>query len=683
MSCGRLRINMEFSSPRRASSQYMRRKSLIAEKEGPLHLALTKLYLGISATTKDHRTAVVALAIRSVVYLMDFHVTDVTLDHGSGRDAIADHVIEQVQSYERDNMAKFIGAGLPSTLTDVCSSLCSRLWLELDTVPIVMPAESQRKKDFWKAKRVDEQADSMARRCIMHFGPSMAPIIQVGWHGAVQVAAGGRARLNTLEDYERICSHVSWETMAFYADKMRAKKTKVAFFSATPQGGGVALMRHALVRISRLLGLHVAWYVPKPRQSVFRITKNIHNILQGVAHPDQQVPAEDKAAIINWITDNAKRYWFDEGGPLRPPEEGGADIVIIDDPQMIGLIPMIKQAAKPRPVLFRSHIQVRSDLIAKDGSPQAEVWDFIWSHVKEADVFISHPISAFVPFAIPREKVAYLPATSDWLDGLNKDINMWDTGYYIHSYNAQCHTQRMTQLEWPARKYIIQVARFDPAKGIPTVIDSYAEFRRRFEETGSTNPPQLVICGNGSVDDPDGSMIYDQSLTQIETQYPYLQKDISVMRLDPDDQLLNVLMSNAHVALQLSTREGFEIKVSEALHAGRPVIATTAGGIPLQVKHGVNGYLVEPGDYKAVADHLMDLFIHDELHERMSLAAKAGLSDEVGTIGNALAWYFLASKFAVEDGFKCNGRWVNDMAREEAGKAYSEQENRLSRQFTA
>jgi hypothetical protein len=62
---------------------------------------------------------------------------------------------------------------------------------------------------------------------------------------------------------------------------------------------------------------------------VFRITKNIHNILQGVSHPDQRISSEEKQAIIDWITDNANRYWFSEDGPLRAPEEGGADVVIV------------------------------------------------------------------------------------------------------------------------------------------------------------------------------------------------------------------------------------------------------------------------------------------------------------------------------------------------------------------
>jgi len=69
--------------------------------------------------------------------------------------------------------------------------------------------------------------------------------------------------------------------------------------------------------------------VPKPRPGVFRITKNVHNILQGVSHPDQRISREEKAAITGWVEDNARRYWLSEGGPLRPPEEGGADVVIV------------------------------------------------------------------------------------------------------------------------------------------------------------------------------------------------------------------------------------------------------------------------------------------------------------------------------------------------------------------
>jgi glycosyltransferase involved in cell wall biosynthesis len=91
-------------------------------------------------------------------------------------------------------------------------------------------------------------------------------------------------------------------------------------------------------------------------------------------------------------------------------------------------------------------------------------------------------------------------------------------------------------------------------------------------------------------------------------------------------------MSNAKVVLQLSSREGFEVKVSEAIHKGKPIIATKAGGIPLQVQHGKNGFLVDVGDSSAVAKHLYDLWTDDVLYNRMSAFAKGSVSDEVGTL---------------------------------------------------
>jgi alpha,alpha-trehalose phosphorylase (configuration-retaining) len=197
-------------------------------------------------------------------------------------------------------------------------------------------------------------------------------------------------------------------------------------------------------------------------------------------------------------------------------------------------------------------------------------------------------------------------------------------------------------------------------------------------------------AGNSSIDDPDGNMVYDEALDRIEKYYPDLAEDISVMRLDANDQMLNTLIAQAHVVLQLSTREGFEVKVSEALHAGRPVIATLAGGIPIQVKDKETGFLVEPDDYKAVAQHLLKLFGDDDLWSRMSKAASTGVSDEVCTVGNALCWFYLADKFSEVGGqvngirhVKGNGQWVNDMARGEARHPYKEGENRLPRWFTS
>ncbi|KAI0834002.1 glycosyltransferase family 4 protein [Hypoxylon sp. FL0890] len=677
-----------------SSVHHQRRLSEFAARRmsqyGPFSRALTPLFVGISAVKNDDDTTVLSIAIHDHTYLLDYMVEHLKLNDPSatGKDLIADYIISQLEKYEHDNLVKFLGAGLPLDLMQLSPTLNSRLWLEIDVVPIDFDVDKS-ETGFWDDKNVDEQADSMARKCVMIFGPSLVPILQVGFRGAVMSDAGFRAHLTTLNDYKSTCSSSTWDSTLHFANELKNKKIKIAFFSSTPQGGGVALMRHALVRFARLAGVDLTWYVPKPRPGVFRITKNMHNILQGVSNPGERVAPDEQATIIDWITENANRYWLSKGGPLRPAEEGGADIIVIDDPQMPGLIPLIKQVTPNRPVIYRSHIQIRSDLVAQNGSPQNEAWTFLWNNIRHADMFVSHPIPKFVPDNVPRSMVSYMPATTDWLDGLNKPLNEWDSGYYGTNYNSQCHAQHMTPLRYPDSKYIIQVARFDPAKGIPTVIDSYGEFRKRAQELGLEDIPQLVVAGNSSIDDPDGTLIYDLVMEQIEAHYAEYANDISVMRLQANDQLLNTLIAKAHVVLQLSTREGFEVKVSEALHAGRPVIATLAGGIPIQVKDKENGFLVEPDDYKAVAQHLIELFTDDELWSRMSHAARTGVSDEVGTVGNALSWFYLANKFS-DVGAKKNGveafeghcRWVNELAREEAGHPYQEGENRLPRLFT-
>lgn len=89
-------------------------------------------------------------------------------------------------------------------------------------------------------------------------------------------------------------------------------------------------------------------------------------------------------------------------------------MLIVDDPQMPGIIPIAREAAPDRPIIFRSHIQIRSDLVGTRGTPQAEAWEFLWDQIKLADCFISHPVNTFVPEDVPKEMVGYMPASTDW-----------------------------------------------------------------------------------------------------------------------------------------------------------------------------------------------------------------------------------------------------------------------------
>lgn len=66
----------------------------------------------------------------------------------------------------------------------------------------------------------------------------------------------------------------------------------------------------------------------------------------------------------------------------------GSDIFSTDDPQMPGLIPLIKKLRPELPIVYRSHIEIRSDLVHVAGSPQEEVWKYLWNNIQLADLFI-------------------------------------------------------------------------------------------------------------------------------------------------------------------------------------------------------------------------------------------------------------------------------------------------------
>ncbi|CCM06026.1 uncharacterized protein FIBRA_08271 [Fibroporia radiculosa] len=695
----------------------------------PGYTSLTPMWAGIAGAVINNNTEFeVAISIHDSVYCTDFASSVVPYDVNNPEkqaSVVEKHVLDAIRRFSTEHVCKFLGAGVTLSLLREAPNLCTRLWLEMDIVPIVfnikpfhtdsitrpnvkhrissttgsyVPSGAETPTVYYDPSQlqdqtklaagaqtklpiprtVDEQADSAARKCIMYFGPGNNPRLSIGARNQVAVDAGGKIHLlDDLEEYRKTVHRGTWNAVIKLADELREKKIKIGFFSSTPQGGGVALMRHALIRFFNALDVDAAWYVPNPSPSVFRTTKNNHNILQGVADPKLRLTQDQKDQFDQWILKNGLR-WTAEGGPLA---KGGVDIAFIDDPQMPGLIPLIKRVRPDLPIIYRSHIEIRSDLVSVAGSPQEEVWKYLWNNIRHADLFISHPVNKFVPNDVPGDILTLLGAATDWLDGLNKHLSPWDSQFYMGEFRQLCVKDKMNELAWPARDYIVQIARFDPSKGIPTVLDSYARFRRLAKgKVPDDEVPQLLICGHGAVDDPDASIIYDQVMSLIHGKYKEYASDIVAMRCPPSDQLLNALMANSKLALQLSTREGFEVKVSEALHTGKPVVACRTGGIPLQIVHGKSGYLCEPGDNEAVAKHIFDLVTDDELYETMCEYARTHVSDEVGTVGNAAAWMYLAVMY-VSRGVRLQpkGAWLYDLMRDETGEPYEPDEPRLPR----
>ncbi|KKW06395.1 MAG: Glycosyl transferase group 1 [Candidatus Moranbacteria bacterium GW2011_GWE1_49_15] len=538
------------------------------------------------------------------------------------------------------NGLKIVAAGFSGKW--ISRDLTMDAWLKEDMVPYVFeqpPSQIGKDQALWIAEEVAGNFDE---------------------NGIVELKLGENRRVRTVRlggigDFRKISDRKEFSRLEYYADKFREMDGKLVFFSSTPRGGGVALMRHALIRLFRLLGIDADWYVMRAKKEVFEITKKkFHNVLQAVAPHGVELEGNDKKIFEKWSSDNAKEFEdiFKK-----------ATVAVIDDPQPSGMIPYLKKTNPKMKIIYRSHIQLETELMDTPGTVQYRTWNYLWSNIRNADLFVSHPVEKFIPRNAPLSKTVLLGASTDKLDGLNKKLSKKQIAYYLAVFNdiLEKHGQKPLDLKRP---YITQIARFDPSKGIPDVIESYRRFRKKLHEEGIADKdmPQLVIAGHGSVDDPEAAPIYNEvmNILKLDTFKKYAD-DIKVARLPHSDQILNAIMRGAFVALQLSHKEGFEVKVSEALDKGIPVIAYKTGGIPLQIEHGVTGYLVKVGDTKVVAKHLHGLFKDRESYARISANAQELVSKEHFTISNAIKWLFLATKL-MENGFVAgNRRYVRDL----------------------
>lgn len=112
--------------------------------------------------------------------------------------------------------------------------------------------------------------------------------------------------------------------------------------------------------------------------------------------------------------------------------------------------------------------------------------------------------------------------------------------------------------------------------------------------------------------------------------------------LPPSDQLLSAALAGSLFALQLSKREGFEVKVSEALHKAKPVVVSNAGGIPHQVIHGKNGFIVPFGDIEMTAMRMEQLVTDEKLLGKMREYAAGCVNEEFFTQFVAVNWLYMA-----------------------------------------
>lgn len=99
-----------------------------------------------------------------------------------------------------------------------------------------------------------------------------------------------------------------------------------------------------------------------------------------------------------------------------------------------------------------------------------------------------------------------------------------------------------------------------------------------------------------------------------------LEKDVVFSHAAvPHDRVLG----DVDVYVQTARKEGFGATVLQAMAWGRPVVATTAGGLIALVSDGETGYLTPIGDPEAVAGRVLALLGDPEARARLGRAGRA------------------------------------------------------------
>jgi len=368
-----------------------------------------------------------------------------------------------------------------------------------------------------------------------------------------------------LNDYKRVVGSRVIEKIRSAAEPLQGKR--VVHVNATFVGGGVAEILNTLVFLMNDVGIDTDWRTLLGSYSFFKITKGIHNSLQG----------------SKWkMTENRKKIYFEyceRSSMINHLED--YDVVVIHDPQPLS---MIRHYEKKTKWLWRCHIDL--------SNPNKETLRFLLPFIKKYDGIIVSSKKFRIKYL--RNPQFVIHPSIDPLSTKNKKLS--------HNKAKRLLSKKGIDLDKPI---IAQISRFDPWKGHFGVIKMYQEIKEKED-------CQLVLMGDMAGDDPQGPLIYHK-VKQKSERIP----DITVIT-EKNDLLVNALQRESVFIFQNSIREGFALTISEALWKGTPVLGTPVGGIPLQIINGKTGFIIR--SWKDGVRKALRLLQDERLRQRLGKA---------------------------------------------------------------
>ena len=163
----------------------------------------------------------------------------------------------------------------------------------------------------------------------------------------------------------------------------------------------------------------------------------------------------------------------------------------------------------------------------------------------------------------------------------------------------------------PNKKYVGIAARLFAVKGVDVFLKGANEVIKRQDNI------DFIILGDGDMWDKCKGYILDNSLSN----------RVFMAGLVDDKRLMTSFYKYIDVNTLTSYSESFPYALLEGGRMSAATIATKVGGIPEMIEDGKSGYLVKSGDYKALADRIIELCTDDNKKKQMGDAFNKRVSE--------------------------------------------------------
>ncbi len=135
-----------------------------------------------------------------------------------------------------------------------------------------------------------------------------------------------------IENYRSLVGDDAIDEILELAEPL--KGARVLHVNSTPFGGGVAEILSSFAPLLANVGLSTEWQVIRAGDDFFRVTKGMHNSLQGM--------------LIDW-TPQMWELWLQHNRANAEMFDEDYDFVIIHDPQPAAILTSLKEMRGGRP----------------------------------------------------------------------------------------------------------------------------------------------------------------------------------------------------------------------------------------------------------------------------------------------------------------------------------------------